>query len=101
MIGGPLFCSASADDVGATASATAAVTAVSFDVFLRSAVRSSIERTLMIGGGADTRYALTNHGMRLVWGQIADIDGGSDTERPGEAPIDGIGAKRRSAVHGD
>jgi hypothetical protein len=28
----------------------------------------------MIGGGPDTRYALTNGGMRLVWGQIADID---------------------------
>jgi hypothetical protein len=56
------------------ASATAAVTAVSFDVFLRSAMRSSMERSLMIGGGPDKRYALTNGGMRLVWGQIADID---------------------------
>src|SRR5258707_10024795 len=74
MIGGPFSGSASAGDIGAMASATAAVTAVSLDVFLRSARRSSIEQSLTIGGGSDTGYALTNHGMRLVWGQIADID---------------------------
>src|SRR6266403_6018512 len=101
MIGGPFCGSASAAGIGAMASATAVVTAVNLDVFWLSAMRSSIERSLMVGGGSDTGYALTNHGMRLVWGQIADIDAGSDTERPGAAPADGVGSKRRSAVHGD
>src|SRR5260370_17323196 len=86
MIGGPFSGSASAGDIGAMASATAAVTAVSLDVFLRSARRSSIEQSLTIGGGSDTGYALKNHGMRLVWGQIADIDALSDPESPPQAP---------------
>jgi hypothetical protein len=42
MIGGPFSGSASAGDIGATASATAAVTAVNLDVVWRSAMRSSI-----------------------------------------------------------
>ena len=48
--------------------AIAVATAVSFLVFPGNARRSSIEQSLMIGGGSDTRYALTNRRMRLVWG---------------------------------
>src|ERR1700704_3446657 len=69
------------------------------------------DHALAIGGGPETRYALTNHRMRLVWGaaprfgqvpgQIADIDAGIDLERPYKAPADGVRAKRRSALHGD
>src|SRR5712671_2816778 len=105
MTGGPFCCCASAG-TGAMASAAAAVTAVSLAIFLRSAIRSNIERSLIVGGGPDTGYALPNRGMRLVWGterpgQIADIDAGCDIERTGQRPADGVGAKQCSAVHGD
>src|SRR2546430_5071109 len=91
MIGGPFSGSASAGDIGAMASATAAVTAVNLEVFWRGAMRSSIERSLMVGGGSDTGYALTKHGMRLVLGQITDIDAFKETERTGAAPSAGVG----------
>src|ERR1700675_4088771 len=67
ITGGPLACCASAD-IGAMASATAVATAVSFEVFLGSAMQGNIEGSLIVGGGPDTGYALPNRGMRLVWG---------------------------------
>ena len=63
----PRSCSAHAGTTGATMSAAAVARAVSFETFLRIARRSNIQ-VFVIGGGRHPGYALTNGGIRLVWG---------------------------------
>ena len=93
--GGPLCCASAG--TGAATRAAAAITAVSFEALLRGAMRSGMKgffgRSLVIGGGRNRIYALTNtspnkpESASLGQGSDADIDAGCDTKRPCQGPV--------------